>query len=96
MVTIDSAVLDGTEHINRREDLDNLQPGQAITVYDGHNYGELMSKRQKLTYLGKSGETVIFSNENLSAPREVRLSGKGIVSREGVVVLSKQNGEYKF
>lgn len=91
----EEAVLPGTRHINRREDLDNLQEGEAITVYQGYNYGELMSKREILTYMGKNGKTVTFHQPS-GLIREVQLSDRDVISRDGVVVLSEQKGVYKF
>ncbi len=91
----EKAILDGTKPINRREDLFGLQQGDSITVYDGNNYGKLMLERQRLTYVGVSGEEMLFKSQNQSITR-IQFSKGEIVSREGVVVLSKENGVYKF
>lgn|SRR3989344_6495112 len=93
----EEAVLDGTKHIHKREDLDNLQEGDVITIYQGYNYGELMSKREKFTYKSRNGKTVTFYENQSGLIKEVQLSSdKEIISRDGVVVLSEQNGMYKF
>ncbi|MEK6939311.1 MAG: hypothetical protein AABX31_01145 [Nanoarchaeota archaeon] len=94
----EEAVLKGTKYINKREDLDNLQQGDAITVFQGNNYGKLMLEREKLTYTGRTGNILTFYESVPSLTRQVQLSesDKDITSRDGVVILYHPEGIYTF
>ena len=49
-MAIDVSETPRTKEINGEADLDALVIGDSVKVYQGYNYGELMSKREKFTY----------------------------------------------
>ncbi len=89
-MTIDVFEVNRTKEINRESDLDALVIGDSVKVYLGHNYGELISKAQEMTYVGGANDKMSFSQNG--SEKQITLYKNRASCRDGVLVYPQQNG----
>ena len=59
-MAIDVSETPRTKEINGEADLDALVIGDSVKVYQGYNYGELISKGKEMEYVGTEDRTIIL------------------------------------